>query len=534
MASQRARSEAFDLASIVRSCPSEVSASDSPALRAWPIPMLSADGGCSLGKTSPEPFHLLEELAALSAGESASAANVVEGQQFRLRRLWVLKRVCEALANVTGAEWVGVYQVVPPSSRYESAGGSSAAHNLLKLAYVGAPSRPLFPLTAEFAETSNNSAVALSGNACIIHDVRRLPRDAPYYVCDGKVRSEACVPICDASGSVIGLIDAESFAPEAFAPAALLGAVLGAASALGAADLCRAPSSLEAQSAWRAGVTATDLNRGAEELANEARLSYEREPLVGENEEISALAVDYIDNPAFNAKFADLEKRYSSFRKIRGDGNCFYRALLVSIGLALARGRVSLLPSDSAPPLQKFFLALLARVKHCPATLVATGQFPSETTGDFFDALTAYLEGLAGASSDADAEARALAPLRPDADGSPMGSFFILYAMRLICACELLCGGDYADLVFASSTLPIKEFVDAEVTPAGVEADFIQILALARGLGVAVRIASIDASSKGDKVAINTLPDDGGELVPLVLDLLYRPGHYDVITPRNV
>jgi hypothetical protein len=42
---------------------------------------------------------------------------------------------------------------------------------LVKEGYVGGISRPVFPLTAEFAALSNNSAVAMSGRAVVI-DVR--------------------------------------------------------------------------------------------------------------------------------------------------------------------------------------------------------------------------------------------------------------------------------------------------------------------------------------------------------------------------
>ena len=80
-----------------------------------------------------------------------------------LRRLRALRAVCAAVADRVGAQWVGVYQVVPASDAAARFGGDAAAPNLLKLAYVGAPSRPYFPLTAAFAAGSNNSSVAMSG-----------------------------------------------------------------------------------------------------------------------------------------------------------------------------------------------------------------------------------------------------------------------------------------------------------------------------------------------------------------------------------
>lgn len=50
---------------------------------------------------------------------------------------------------------------------------------LLKEAYRGAASRAIFPLTAEFAEQSNNSWVALNAKAKLVADVSAY--EGPYY-----------------------------------------------------------------------------------------------------------------------------------------------------------------------------------------------------------------------------------------------------------------------------------------------------------------------------------------------------------------
>ena len=131
--------------------------------------------------------------------------------------------MCAALAAAVKADWVGVYAVVPPAPAPHAAayGGDASAPNLLKLAYVGAPSRAYFPLTPAFAAGSNSSTVGLSGAVVHIGDVRGLAGDAPYYSCDGAVRCEACLPILGAAGQVVGIVDAEAFAAHAFDQAAL-------------------------------------------------------------------------------------------------------------------------------------------------------------------------------------------------------------------------------------------------------------------------------------------------------------------------
>jgi putative methionine-R-sulfoxide reductase with GAF domain len=200
------------------------------ALGSYRVPLISADGGCSLpDKLQPEPFGILSELTE-GQGEAPACAVV---------RLLALRSLCEALAAATGAQWCGVYELVPASERSVAWGGSSAAPCLLKLAYTGAPSRPYFPLTAEFAEHSNNSTVGLTGCTAVYHDVRALRKEVPYYSCDGKVRSEVCSPIFDSSGSIIGIMDVEAFHPQAFLEPAKLAAVLAACEALGASSLLK-------------------------------------------------------------------------------------------------------------------------------------------------------------------------------------------------------------------------------------------------------------------------------------------------------
>jgi putative methionine-R-sulfoxide reductase with GAF domain len=112
----------------------------------------------------------------------------------------------------TGCGWLGAYQARPVD----------AGLGLVKLAYIGKPSRAVFPLTEEFATHSNNSTVGLSGRAKLIEDVGDyLRQGGAYYTCDAQVQSEACLPVYDAAGKVIGIIDAEDERSNFFDTAAL-------------------------------------------------------------------------------------------------------------------------------------------------------------------------------------------------------------------------------------------------------------------------------------------------------------------------
>src|SRR5437763_6138499 len=105
--------------------------------------MLTEDGACSIvDELAPVPY----DLAAIPGGRTEQST----------RRLALLGRLVERAQESTGAEWVGIYQ-----RRTHAA----EAPVLVKVAYVGRPSRAEFPLTREFAERSTNSAVGLTGHA---------------------------------------------------------------------------------------------------------------------------------------------------------------------------------------------------------------------------------------------------------------------------------------------------------------------------------------------------------------------------------
>lgn len=167
----------------------KVAIGDPASLYAYPVPMLTEDGACSvLDELAPVPY----DLAGILGGRSEQAT----------RRLALLERLVERAQETTGSDWLGIYQ------RRVNPAGTPV---LVKLAYVGRPSRAEFPLTAEFAAGSTNSTVGLTGRALVIDDVgRHVEAGGGFYVCDAEVQSEACLPILGEGGGVAGILDAEA------------------------------------------------------------------------------------------------------------------------------------------------------------------------------------------------------------------------------------------------------------------------------------------------------------------------------------
>jgi putative methionine-R-sulfoxide reductase with GAF domain len=159
------------------------------ALYRYQVPLMSDDGSCSPGD---DLNPVLFDLAPVLGGESEAAT----------RKLKLLNILVARATMVVGSDWAGIYQ------RRRSVAGADI---LVKLAYRGLPNRPDFPLNADFARGSTNSSVGLSGQAKLIDDVAAYrAQGGAFYVCDDTVQSEFCVPILDADGIVLGIIDAEA------------------------------------------------------------------------------------------------------------------------------------------------------------------------------------------------------------------------------------------------------------------------------------------------------------------------------------
>ena len=190
----------------------KVAVGDPATLYTYRVPMLTEDGTCSVvDQMAPVPY----DLAPILGGRSEQTT----------RRLALLERLVERAQETTGAEWIGIYQ---------RRGDAAGTPRLVKLAYVGRPSRAEFPLTPEFAERSTNSTVGLTGRATVIDDVaKHVEAGGGFYVCDDGVQSEACVPIIGEDRQVAGIVDAEAkpkgfFGAERLAVVAALAIVAAA------------------------------------------------------------------------------------------------------------------------------------------------------------------------------------------------------------------------------------------------------------------------------------------------------------------
>lgn len=161
----------------------------------YQVPELGEGGACSLfGHLADEPY----DLSAILGGKTNANQQALQ----------VLNNIAAFYQQQSGLDWFGIYQA------RDNVQGERV---LVKLAYYGAASRAEFPLNTEFAKISNNSTVGLTGKAKVINDVAAyLGTGGEYYTCDPKVQAEACLPLFDQSGKIVGIVDAEDFNKNVF------------------------------------------------------------------------------------------------------------------------------------------------------------------------------------------------------------------------------------------------------------------------------------------------------------------------------
>jgi L-methionine (R)-S-oxide reductase len=109
------------------------------------------------------------------------------------------KRVAEMIRDACGCFWVGVFEISENEARALAWTGSEA------------PAFLHFPLTRGITRD-----VVKTRRAAVVNDVTK---DARYLVAFSTTRAEVITPVTDASGNVVGTIEADANKTDAFSDA---------------------------------------------------------------------------------------------------------------------------------------------------------------------------------------------------------------------------------------------------------------------------------------------------------------------------
>mmetsp|Transcript_8367 Transcript_8367/g.13850 ORF Transcript_8367/g.13850 Transcript_8367/m.13850 type:complete len:246 (+) Transcript_8367:109-846(+) len=217
------------------------------------------------------------------------------------------------------------------------------------------------------------------------------------------------------------------------------------------------------------------------------------QPLTSGKQPILTLRKNYEEGSNFDKEVLYLADSYASIRRVRGDGNCYYRAFLYSLCETTEElDRIVKVVEDS-----------MARVEKC-----GYERFTIET---FWEELLEFLKSLPKDFHDELNEENAV-------------SDYSSWYMRMLTAVHLKSDPDRFVHFLEGDYFDIATFCQREVEPMGKECGMVQVLALAEYMGVKVDIEYLDGRD-----AKSTKHSFGPEDSKTTLTLLYRPGHYDIL-----
>ncbi|CAN1187774.1 OVARIAN TUMOR DOMAIN-containing deubiquitinating enzyme 1 [Linum perenne] len=223
-------------------------------------------------------------------------------------------------------------------------------------------------------------------------------------------------------------------------------------------------------------------------------------PFIGEREPLSALAAEYQSgNVILQQKIQLLSEQYAAIRRTRGDGNCFFRGFMFAYLEHILR-------SQDRKEVDRVKL----NVEECRKTLQSLG-YADFTFEDFFALFLEQVDSVLEGNDD---------------------------SVRFVTSGEIRKRSEFFEpFIFGLTNATVEQFCKSSVEPMGEESDHVHITALSDALGVPIRVVYLDrsSSSDGSGVAVNRhdfIPEGTGATAEPFINLLYRPGHYDILYPK--
>ncbi|XP_028551146.1 ubiquitin thioesterase otubain-like isoform X4 [Dendrobium catenatum] len=219
-------------------------------------------------------------------------------------------------------------------------------------------------------------------------------------------------------------------------------------------------------------------------------------------------------------KIKELHEKYASFRRVRGDGNCFFRAF------KFAYLEHILLMNDTGEANR-----ILTKVEEFKYRILLDHMASSETLISDYEAFRNIVT-LVSSSSENRISHAVLLQWSKDEDGysDPAIRFLRMVTSNEICKRQNHFEQSIQGLS-CDNAMTVQKFCEIEVEPMDKDVDNVQIIALVDALGVPIRIEYLQDSEH----KLNHY-DFGIEASPLeepYITLLYRPGHYDILYTKE-
>ena len=237
------------------------------------------------------------------------------------------------------------------------------------------------------------------------------------------------------------------------------------------------------------------------------------------------------DEEGFLASSKLLAKKYTNLRRIRGDGNCYYRAFLYSLCEGLLKQRMTNDTND------KEFQRIKQLISKSLSWVCSLG-YEESTIEMFYEELVELFDFI---ENQKDKPEQAFASLHEKLNEENSTSDYCTWYLRVLTAAQMKSNPDrYLPFLLAEESsgggmMDIPTFCSREVEPMNRECGMVQVAALAECFGIRVNIEYMDGrivkERDGEqKVACHEFgEEDSDEPKKMAVALLYRPGHYDIL-----
>lgn len=231
-------------------------------------------------------------------------------------------------------------------------------------------------------------------------------------------------------------------------------------------------------------------------------------PLISEQKDIKILLDDYKDNEEYSASVQAVTQKYHFIRKVRRDGNCFYRSFIYRL--------FEYICMKNNKELYDKICKKITDVKD----LTERNGYQWLVVEDFYNLFHREFVYCFNSLSQCNMSVRDyLDGLFQDQEKGT----YLVYFVRF-CIAAYLKENHFLYDVYVEG--PFDKWVQSEVEAIDHEADQIQIMACVNYFDIGVKIEYLNVHKNEEVKFPEDMPDD-----KIFVNVLFTPGHYDILYP---
>lgn len=247
---------------------------------------------------------------------------------------------------------------------------------------------------------------------------------------------------------------------------------------------------------------------------------------------ISELATDFsanigATNVGFRQGCAYLATQYTSYRAVRGDGNCYYRAFLFALVEHLCKKSAA---TDELSRIRDYVNRSIEDVVKCGYDRFTIDMFHEEMV-ELLTAVAKEREQQGPSSSSSSISSSLYNRLNEENATSD----YCVWYLRVITSAYLKSDPDrFVHFLDNPLYIDVATYCAKEIDPMGKECSMVGVLALAEAFRINVDIEymdgrPLDGTNNNNKLVKHSFDKKSDDDSTLRITLLYRPGHYDIL-----